>query len=424
MARKKPKTSLRSNAGPSSPPPSASAPSLAPKPNSRPLSNFYVLLFAAAAGLFMWLMRIESALEDVPVRFLPQVEAARLDDGTPLVARYTGFAPLDNLLRVLVVAFIAGPTGSDPSVRLQQVHFLGNLFGALCVWNVEACRRRNAWRLISFTAILALFYQTIGSAIIVPLYYASHIYISSSPTYYASGRSVPLPRARALLLSSVVGYLVPTVAMYLPWGSVRTTQYLTALWQPSPAFINVLLFVGSSLLSLSPSPTASSQKQARNADVKHLKRAYLFAFVVSALSHAGVIYLCLFPSRFPLLTSLSHAGTPSLRSVFLPSRQTRKATTAAGLHYIFQVDEWGLFVPSLLWCWVAVGDVLRLLPRRGGSSSSSRAVIQLGTAAGAIFGLAAVFGPGAAMAAVWSWREDKLVVIEEDAAKRASRKDT
>ncbi|KAI1630580.1 hypothetical protein F4809DRAFT_268447 [Biscogniauxia mediterranea] len=147
MARTKHKAGSKSKKAPAMAATRAAAPD--PEPGARPLNGVYILVFLATAGLFTWLMRVELALKGLPVRFNEQVEAARLDDGTPLVTEFTGFAPLDEGLRFLTLAFIAGPAGLDPSVRLQQIHFLFTLFGALCVWNVEACRQRNAGRLIS-----------------------------------------------------------------------------------------------------------------------------------------------------------------------------------------------------------------------------------------------------------------------------------
>ncbi|KAI1631756.1 hypothetical protein F4809DRAFT_657456, partial [Biscogniauxia mediterranea] len=273
-----------------------------------------------------------------------------------------------------------------------------------------------------------LLYQTVGAAVVLPLYYAAHLYASSRPAYYASGRAVPPAYARSLLLSSAAGYLAPTVAMYLPWGSAAATQRLTALWQPAPAFVNALLLA----FSLFSSSSSSSSSSPPPPDVRRLKRVYAFAGAVAAAAHVGVVAVCLFPGRFPagLVTAASTASAasslplPSLRSVFVPDRAAWRASTAAGLHYIFQVDEWGLYVASLLWCWISVGDVLRLMPpqkagMRGGGSSRA---VQLAKAAVTIVALAVVVGPGAAMAAVWSWREDKLVIIEEDLAKGLSRK--
>lgn len=80
---------------------------------------------------------------------------------------------------------------------------------------------------------------------------------------------------------------------------------------------------------------------------------------------------------------------------------------ALGLHWIFQWDWWGVLVASLLWCWVVVCDVLRA--RNGGVGGGWSSV---GVAGAVIAAVAIVAGPGTAIAAVWSWREDKLVLLE------------
>jgi hypothetical protein len=96
-----------------------------------------------------WFIRIEPALNDVPIRFQAVIETARLEDGTPLKTRYTGIPVVDSVLLLLVAAFSAGALGLDDGVRLQQIHFLVSFFSVVCIFNVEACRKRNAKSAIS-----------------------------------------------------------------------------------------------------------------------------------------------------------------------------------------------------------------------------------------------------------------------------------
>jgi len=243
------------------------------------------------------------------------------------------------------------------------------------------------------TALFALSYQTIGGAVIVPLYYLTYVLTSTSDTYYTSGRAVPLPYARGMLFSYVVGFLIPTLAMYTPGLSAETAQLLTFIWQPAPVFVNILLFISS---LIHPSTNTTKKTNNNPDDVKHLKRIYSFVALVCALSHVWTMHTCL-TSKNPKL---------SLSYVFLPNRDLWTRSSAAGLHYIFQVDWWGCFAPTLLWCWITVYDVHRLL--LGGNSSAA----QLLKWAVYIVVLAVVIGPGATLALVWNWREDRLVMIE------------
>ncbi|KAI0189170.1 hypothetical protein EV127DRAFT_433074 [Xylaria flabelliformis] len=362
-------------------------------PNTtRPYNALFVTILAVSAAAAAWLMRIETGIKGIPVDFVENVEARVYPDGMPMRTRYTGIEAVDNGLLFLVAAFVAGPLAWDEGVRLHQLHFLVQFFAVIAVWNVEACRARHSWKLVSFTGLFVLFYQTIAGAAIIPLYYISFLLISKADAYYVSGRSVSLPYARGLLLSISIGYLLPTLAMYFPGFSVATTQFLVFLWQPSPGFVNILLFTASLVLP------ATASRNEKAPDVKHLKRIYLAAGLVCAVNHFITLYVCA-TSTNPQL---------SFAYVFLPDRSLWTQSTTAGLHYIFQVDWWGCFLPTLLWAWISVSDVYRLL--LGGANAA--ALIKWAVY---ILGLTVALGPGGMLAVVWSWREDRLVAIESGA---------
>ncbi|KAI1331824.1 hypothetical protein F5Y16DRAFT_244516 [Xylariaceae sp. FL0255] len=361
---------------------------------TRPNTALFALVFASCSAAGLWLMRVETGIKDIPVKFIDQIENARYHNGVPLREHYTGIEAID-FFRYLVTAFIAGPLGWDEGVRVQQLHFLVQFFAVVAVWNVEGCRGRNAWKTFSFTALFALFYQTIGGACIVPLYYLSFALSTSKDSYFTSGRAVSLPYAKGMLFSVVVGYLVPTLAMYTPGMSAETAQLLTLIWQPAPAFVNLLLLISS--LVLRPSSSTGVTSTRTPADVKHLRRVYNAAAIVAGLNHVITMYICL-TSTHPQL---------SLSYVFIPQRATWADSTTAGLHYIFQIDWWGCFVPTLIWAWMSVYDVHRMLLGRAGVTTS-----QLVSWAFYIVGMSVAFGPGGMLALVWSWREDRLVMIE------------
>jgi hypothetical protein len=118
---------------------------LSSRPFHLPIAATFLVLVAAST----WRMRVETALNDVPVNFLERVEVAQLEHGTPLRTTYTGVAAIDAVLSYLVVAFVSGPLGLDDGFRLLQIHFLLNFTSAVCLFNVEACRKRNASMAIS-----------------------------------------------------------------------------------------------------------------------------------------------------------------------------------------------------------------------------------------------------------------------------------
>ncbi|KAH6652007.1 hypothetical protein BKA67DRAFT_660778 [Truncatella angustata] len=366
--------------------------------STRPFNSLVISIFALFSFAGFYFMRIESAIHGVPINFEKICTEGRWEDGTLIKQTYTGIKAVDFLFTWLVPAFLTGPAGWDEGIRLQQIHFLVNFFAVLSIINIEAVRQRNNGRIISYTAIWAVLYQTVAGAAIVPLYHLAFTLASKKKTYLSSGREVSLGYAKSLLPALAVGYLVPTIAMYLPWGDLNITQNLTALWQPAPAFPNLLLLV------LAPVLASSSRSSSRTSDVKHLKRIYVAAGIVSTFTQWATLYL-FFTSTNPKL---------SFKYVFVPNKNIWKENTALGLHYIFLWDFWIIYASSLVWCWVVVVDYLRYV--RGKVTP-----IQMLLAAVNIVGVALVAGPGTAMALVWNKRENLLVEIETgDRKKKAA----
>ncbi|OTB08964.1 hypothetical protein M426DRAFT_316256 [Hypoxylon sp. CI-4A] len=377
-------------------PPTTDASSSSPPSSAhRPANALFLLTFAAIATTTTWLMRVETVLQGVPRNFQAVVDAAKFENGTPLVARYTGVTALDEVAKFLVAAFMEGTAGWDVGVRAHQTWFLMNWFAIICVWSVEACRRRNAGRVISFIALFSSLYQVIGAAVIAPIYYLIYAFTSSGDAYHQQGREVPIGYAKALLPAVIIGYLAPTVALwYVPLSSLETVQFLTAFWQPTPLYASALLLIFSFLVS-----SSSTEK---NGDAKYLKRVYVLAALASAFSHIHTLY-CAFTLDDPRF---------SLGYVFLPNRDSWKDSMGQGLHYIFQIDAFGAFGSSLFWCWLMVYDSLRVLGQSG--------VVPLVKAALGIVLVTLIAGPGTAIAIVFHWREKRLIMIENGSKKAKS----
>jgi hypothetical protein len=103
--------------------------------------------------------------------------------------------------------------------------------------------------------------------------------------------------------------------------------------------------------------------------------------------------------------SISTSPSVSWASVFVPSNYTRAKSFDWGLLWIFQWDWVFCGLMMVIPAWVAVCDVKRL--EQGHVTSENYME-------GFIFVLMVTIGggPGAALAAVWFWREGKLAEIE------------
>lgn len=249
----------------------------------------------------------------------------------------------------------------------------------------------------------AIVYQLVGGAVICPLYFIAYIWASAGKSYFAEGREIPLSYAKALLPALLLGYLVPTIAMYIPFSDILMTQYMIVVWQFAPVYVNVILFL-SSAISLTPSARTAGAAAAAAAsselprDIQPLKRLYSALFLVSVLYHTGTTITLLLLNNNPQQQQLS------FDYVFVASWERRALNSVQALHWVFQWDLYGIFGSSLLWCLLEIYDLRRLLGADEVVGLLSALVfVVLGTG---------VLGPGAVVAAVLYWREEKLALLE------------
>ncbi|KAK7751905.1 hypothetical protein SLS62_006206 [Diatrype stigma] len=390
-----------------------------------PATTLFTGLFLGASAFSWWVMRDEPGRAGMFDAHLAEVRARRFPNGVRLEAAWTGNGFADWLLTELVAAFIAAAAGWDPAARLLQAYLLVHFAAVVGLLAAEAGRARNAWRVLSFTSVWAVLYQLVGGAVICPLHFIAYLWASAGTAYFAGGREVSPSHARALLPALVLGYLAPTAAMYIPFADIMATQRAILFWQFAPILVNIItLFLSStSLSSPPPSSAKGGQKQQRTkqpTDIQPLKRCYGTLFGVLALFHISTVIALALPSS----SSSSDPQQFTFSHVFLPSYERRMENSIQALHWLFQWDLYGIFGTGLLWCLLAVYDVRRLLMLGKGASvgegknNKKEEGVQEAEGVGLVPALAlmvagtVVFGPGAAVAAVLYWREEKLVLVE------------
>jgi hypothetical protein len=69
--------------------------------------------------------------------------------GSPLKLIYTGVAAIDEVLRVIVIAFSDAVSWQDEGHSLQFLYLLIYLVPILVVWYVESSRKHSSWTLIA-----------------------------------------------------------------------------------------------------------------------------------------------------------------------------------------------------------------------------------------------------------------------------------
>ncbi|KAK2785003.1 hypothetical protein FQN53_008054 [Emmonsiellopsis sp. PD_33] len=332
---------------------------------------FLALSFVGYWALQVWAMRIG---------------ASHLFDKIHVVP-YTDIPSIDGFMSLFAPQYAAGNRSLPESHSALQFYFLISLFPMIAIYTVESVRKRNRMNLLAITSCWAL-YQGLSIALLGPLYYAAYIFASRNENYWwPLSRRVPICSAKALLPSLVLGYLIPTLLLFIPYSNPRTGAIIVLFWQFSPIYVNILLFIFSEInATLSPdddhkTPTAAKPLP----DIPHLKRVYMFSFILATATHI-----------FTLLRPIS------LAAIFIPyAGHSQHLSFAEGIRSIWIVDFWVYFVATLVWAVVAVWDMKRV-GRAGTDLGKAVVVIVLG---------AVVVGPAATTVGVWWWREGVMARV-------------
>ena len=193
-----------------------------------------------------------------------------------------------------------------------------------------------------------------------------------------------------MLPAIVFLYIIPTIAIWYPADkSISTLQSVLAFWQFTPIFVNIPLW----LVSLTSSLNTTNQK--KNADVFHLRIMYAVLFFFSVAVHWYSIYGI----------SVSEHPDANYARVFIPSTYTWSKDIPWGLLWIFQWDWIVIGIMYIIPSWVAACDVQRMKKGEASLENVFESILMIMT-------IAIGGGPGAALSAVWFWREGNLAAIE------------
>jgi len=225
----------------------------------------------------------------------------------------------------------------------------------------------------------------------MPLFYVAYTVISAGePYWWPLSRDVPPRYSKTILPAVLLGYALPTVLMFWPWKDPNMVQGMTAFWQPSPIYVQILIVIFAYFYNLRyPEPKHNDRKaKDEPRDLKDLKLIYIVTFLIGVFLHFGVVYTLL-TSTDPQL---------SFRTTFVPDIEIRQKSLGEGLRNLWLSDFYGFFLASFLWCSYAVWDLKRV----------GRANVDVWKASALIALANILFGPGSAMSAVWYWRESAM----------------
>ncbi|KAJ3530542.1 hypothetical protein NM208_g9280 [Fusarium decemcellulare] len=346
--------------------------------------------FAAVVYYGMWVLPEAWGLIPAMGEVL-QTGTFKANSSFELLRSYTGVSALDQYLTFLAVIFMPGLRAWSLSYRTLQVYFLGLIAQPIAIWTVESCRKRNSMTLLAFPSIWFALFQSTGIGFYMPLYYAAYTWISDvEPYWWPLQRVVPIQHAKSLLSSSLIGYVLPTILMFIPWKSDRIAQYWETFWQPSPLFVPLLTTAFGVLYRwqrpLKPDEKLTPLARDEPVDVGYLKQVYSVMGILGVLVHWYVVL------------GIFSDDQLSFAKVFIPNLSANPMPLYQGFQNIFLIDFWGFFAASYVWCVSAVWDLKRV----------GRTTVSTGNSALVIAAANLAFGPGAAMCAglVLEGRED------------------
>lgn len=234
------------------------------------------------------------------------------------------------------------------------------------------------------TSLWAVFYQTVGGAIVLAILHLLLVRQYWNPKYYSTSNRLPRSYAKALLPSLVLGYLLPTIAVYLPFSDPDWVlkQKLVAFWQITPFVVNILLLIFGALFAGSDGPR---QEDGYHSVQATLDRIYLVSFTVSTLSHFGMLYAW-------------RAWNLSFVRIFVPQVYMLEHGVADPLHYVFQIDYLVILASGLLMAFLALWFL-----NNSGKVPFNAIQILLAISIGTV-----VVGPAATIAAAYWVRDTPL----------------
>ncbi|KAL8711250.1 MAG: hypothetical protein Q9220_004395 [cf. Caloplaca sp. 1 TL-2023] len=360
---------------------------------------------------------IKDAL-DATVQRLPVVNE-------PVKQHYTAIWPVDALIRRLNIFLWPAIDGSWPGLSLVAWEFSGQFSGTWMMAGLEGLRHGNRGKLISYTTIIGTLSQTITYGTIVPFFLFLHVL--TSPTNLGPTTSPSEDPAVAFLIEPTelaawpiaftLSYLIPTILVSLPspkYTTFTTHQNIMALWEFYPIPFKIFQMLLARYFATLPyfkKQQQSSLSQRKATTLNLLRYTYIFAALVSSVSHIISLTLSLSSSLFPTLFTPTARSGLNFSSIFIPVSPLYNASVnnlGDGLWHFLVWNMTASNIAPLLWA---------LLQYRNACEKCGRVWEGWGSVLGKVGGVAGLLGPAAGTAWVM-WLRDSVVLGEREGVRK------
>jgi hypothetical protein len=243
--------------------------------------------------------------------------------------------------------------------------------------------------------VFGCLYQWKGIGFIGPLYYFIHYIQTPQENYLAADNlMVPIADAKVIIPTIGIGYLAPTIAMFLHFP-VESRQLLNGIWQTFPIWTAVL---HSSFKSLVTDTAPEDRKWAPTRGVSWLRYAYAFGGLVSATAYTYLRFTSPFPLHEVFFNGISSPFTPVV-------------SLSDGCARFLKYNQIVAFGSGLFWEALHFRDL-----KKAGKMEAGWVKVL-----GILGGMTLLFGPGAAMALGWAWREELMAAYGTRRAENAGK---
>ncbi|KAH6889485.1 hypothetical protein B0T10DRAFT_52742 [Thelonectria olida] len=345
---------------------------------------------------------IDSIVDDEQPSFLPGTQR-------PLLKEYTGFPTLDRLFAMLNVFFANVADGSAPALSLFAFYFGTQMIPFFSILMVESQRVLKASSLFFNPVAWGFLMQTVGFGIIFPVFLVHHLLYTTKFTLPESVRLRDPSKLHAVVPAFLLGYILLSVLVAVPFPHAHMRQWCLAIWQAFPLYVVFLQAAFTGLLKRlsigknSFTPKAHIERAA-------LSHAYGFAWNVAVTGQLFTIAVLATSAFFPGLYPDGVAEALSLEKMFIPGppHSWEPMTSAASsFHDYLRYDLYLGSVAGIIW---AVHLLSQVKP-----ATTSEEQKDLGR--GLLRSLL-LSGPGGTMIALLQHRDDTVLAEELKAEKK------
>lgn len=227
-------------------------------------------------------------------------------------------------------------------------------------------------------------YQLLGIGLVAPVYYLLCVFTIRNDRLAGT---IPSAVTLAITPATLLGYVLPTILMFLPVSRTEIQQNFVALWQPTPIICAVLTVAFSAIIRRATSGAAAPEPE-KKASVTLSYPVYHLLFTTLALFHVTILTFIWCEPDLSINEMLADLPGPF---------STWDLGDARSALFIFLRYDMLLYCAALLMYLIYTIWTLQGL---GYATRRQAGIASLAVLAGQI-----LVGPGATYAGVWYWRE-------------------